>query len=450
MAGPNCPKKKILILTNLDVWVFDLNSRIAGAGHQVVLNTLLGFANAGYEVHMITTSRLHSELPPIHDNVHIHRLPLPWFDLCQKLISIPKYALRKLRSFIKSTGTPKRPRSFVDFSPPALWYYTYYFFRPTVARYAVKLARRIGGVDVVYGHEVVGAIAAETVSKQLRVPLVTRFQGTELSQFLDQPERLMRCKTHVVALRADADLIIMANDGTLGDQVLDFLGVPKKKYRFYIDGVVKDDVHRPDVDVQAVRKRFLVPDDCLFLLYAGRMFYWKRIDRLLEVAARVKQDFDDFRLVVVGDGPEMAAVQTLARNLEVTDHVRFVGAMPHGDLMDLMNACDVYVSFHDLTNLCNPALEACVCGKCIATTAIGGIQDLLTDNVNAVVCEPHDDVDGIAKRLLRLLRNPEERKRLRDAAFQQGKTKVKTWVERMEMEVAEIEKTIASSGASRT
>jgi len=438
----------MLVLTHLDLWFLSPNVRIAGAGNQSLLNTLLGYANAGYEVHMITTSTLHGEVPSIHDNVHVHRRTLPWFDICRKLAAVPRSMLRRIASTKQSAGASEKPRDFVDFSPPGVWYYANYFFKPAIARHAIALARKLGGVDFIYGHEILGAIAAEVVSKKLGVPLVTRFQGTELSQFLDQPKRLMQCKTHVVASRVDADLIIMANDGTLGNRVLDFLGIPKERYRFYINGVVKDNVYRPRVDVQDVRNRFSIPKDTLFLLYAGRMFYWKRIDRLLNIMANVKKNFDDFRLIVVGDGPELAASQAMAEKLKLSGQVRFVGAMAHRDLMDPMNACDVYVSFHDLTNLCNPVIESCVCGNCIVTTAIGGTKDLLTDKVNAIVHKQHDDVDGIAEKLLDVLKHPEARNRLAEAAFQRGR-ELKTWAQRMEMEVAEVEKVIATAKASQ-
>jgi glycosyltransferase involved in cell wall biosynthesis len=264
-----------------------------------------------------------------------------------------------------------------------------------------------------------------------------------LGQLLDAPARLQAHTVLVEAYRTPADLIIMANDGTRGNEVLDLLGVPRERYRFYMNGVVKDDVYRPEVDVAAIRRRHGIGEDEAFILYTGRFFYWKRIDRHLEVLARVAKRFDRFKAVFIGDGPEMDGVRALCRERGLQDRALFLGAMTHDQVMNYLNACDVYISFHDLTNLCNPAIEACVCGKCIVTSAVGGTTDLLTDGVNAAVVEPHDDVAAITEALLRVLEDPKERARLAQGAKRRGRD-LKTWEERMVMEVAEVEKMLAS------
>jgi len=69
----------------------------------------------------------------------------------------------------------------------------------------------------------------------------------------------------------------------------------------------------------------------------------------------------------------MEKVRQLRQALQLEDRVLLLGGLPHREVMDYLNACDVYVAFHDLTNLCNPVIEACVCGKCIVTTAVGAL-----------------------------------------------------------------------------
>ena len=276
-------------------------------------------------------------------------------------------------------------------------------------------------------------MAGKEASIKLVVPLVNRFQGTELGQFLEQPEKLLSYKTWVEATKIDADLIIMANDGTFGDRVLDFLGVPKEKYRFYMNGVVKEDVYRPNVDVARIREKARVPTGNLFLLYTGRVFPWKRIDRLLKVFSKALSEYSNATLVLIGDGPERKACEHLANQLGIANEVMFMEPLPHSEVMDYLNACDIYVAFTDLSNLSNAMIESCVCGKCIVTTNVGKITDLLTDGVNAVVVDKADDVDAIAAALIKVMKADSERNRLEKGARQRG-IELKSWEERMQME----------------
>jgi glycosyltransferase involved in cell wall biosynthesis len=429
--------KKMILITNLDVWRLSSKVKTLGAGNQSLFNTLLGYARAGWEVHMLTSSTLLSDMSPIHDKVIVHRKPMfrsrafsIFKPLIKRLLRVPKPGVRPL-----AVRTSLRPPSMVDWLYPQV-------FRMVMSREAVKLGKELGGVDFIYGHEIHGALAGKDAARRLGVPLVNRFQGTELSQFLYQPEKLLSYKTWVRATKIDADLIIMANDGTRGDEVLDFLGVPKEKYRFYMNGVVKRDVYRPSVDTGRIRSDLGIANGEVFILYTGRLFYWKRIDRHLEVIKRTSEAYPNFKVVFIGDGPEMDAVKRLNCERGLADRVTFTGAMGHGEVMDYLNACDLYISFHDLTNLCNPAIEACVCGKCIVTTAVGGTTDLLTDGVNAVVVEKHDDVEAIAQALLKILKDPDERTRLARGAQQRG-AELKTWEERMKTEIDEVRTMLA-------
>jgi glycosyltransferase involved in cell wall biosynthesis len=61
------------------------------------------------------------------------------------------------------------------------------------------------------------------------------------------------------------------------------------------------------------------------LLYLGRLIKLKGVDILLHAFASARRHADDAALVIAGDGPERAPLQSLAAALGLTDHVRFVG-----------------------------------------------------------------------------------------------------------------------------
>jgi len=424
--------RRMLVISNLDVWMLMPGITTPGIGNQSLYNTLLGYAEAGWEVHFLTTSTALEEMPPIHERVLVHRHRMGLFDA---YLALKRRLVGTLRPRPAGAGSGE---TWENLSTPSLMHYAR-LFRLVMGRRAARLARQLGGVQFIYGHEVFGAFAGEASAGRLGVPLVTRFQGTVLGYFADAPQRLRACRAHVAGLTADADLVIMANDGARGDVVLDRLGVPSEKVRFWMNGVVKEDVLRSDLDPASLRRRLGIGADEPICLHAGGFFFCKRIDRIIEVAARVRRQFQRFKVLLIGTGGELETCRRLADDLGLGDTVMFLGAMPHDRVMEHLHACDVVVSFYDWSNLSNSLLEACVLGKCIVTTAAGATTDLVTDGINAVVVPDHDNVEAIAAGLLRVLTDPAERARLADGARRRGR-ELKTWAERMDMEVREVEK----------
>ncbi|MBN1105222.1 MAG: glycosyltransferase family 4 protein [Deltaproteobacteria bacterium] len=437
----------IILLTNLDVWMLTGDVNRAGIGNQSLYNTLLGYAQHGYSVHMLTTSFALKDMTQIHPRVYIYRHQLQSYEALNRLRrmvgAIPGISANG-NNCKESRITPVK-----SLKPQSLGMRVYArVFSWEMVQTARHLIQQKGLQPAfIYGHEIIGVHAASRLARQTGLPLITRFQGTELSQFLDRPDRVFSYTVHTGALRAPADLVIMANDGTQGDKILDLLGVEKERYRFYMNGVQRDIVYRPNVDRAKIRQALGIHDGQGFLLYTGRFFYWKRIDRHLHVLRRVRDAGIEFKAVFIGDGPERRSSQELAKSLDLNSCVLFLDPRPHTEVMDYMNACDIYISFQDLTNLGNPAIEACICGKCIVTTAVGGTTDLLSHNVNALVIEDKDDLEAIAAALEHVIRNPEERMRLAKGARERGK-ELKSWTERMDMEIEEVEAVLARKKAS--
>ena len=109
-----------------------------------------------------------------------------------------------------------------------------------------------------------------------------------------------------------------------------------------------------------VREAFDIGERFL-LLYVGRLASGKRVDNLLRAMAIMKNG--NMTLIVVGDGPERERLEALARELGVTDTVKFVGRVPDKELPDYYRACDVWVTASEHEGFCVPIVEAMATGK---------------------------------------------------------------------------------------
>ena len=131
-----------------------------------------------------------------------------------------------------------------------------------------------------------------------------------------------------------------------------------------------------------------------YVLSVGRLEPIKRID----LALRAMQHVDPpTRLVVVGDGSERKALETLAVTLNVSDRVTFLGPVGDPQLIDLYaGALTVLYAPYD-EDYGYITLEAFLSRKPVITaTDSGGTLEFVRDGVNGIVCEPTAEAIGCA------------------------------------------------------
>lgn len=79
------------------------------------------------------------------------------------------------------------------------------------------------------------------------------------------------------------------------------------------------------------------------LLYTGRLVAVKNVEVLLLAAARARDRGSQFRLRIVGDGPERRSLEETAERLGLVSVVKFVGAVSHEHVLEELRRADVYV-----------------------------------------------------------------------------------------------------------
>jgi glycosyltransferase involved in cell wall biosynthesis len=150
-----------------------------------------------------------------------------------------------------------------------------------------------------------------------------------------------------------------------------------------------------------------------FVLSVGRLDITKRVDLLLEAAASA----DDFRVVVVGDGPDRDRLEQLAASLALDGRVAFAGQVSAEELTDLYARCLAVFYAPIDEDFGFVPYEAFLSEKPVVTTLdAGGPLEVVADRENGAVCEP--TATAIAEALSRFARNPEEAR----AFGQAGKT----------------------------
>lgn len=136
----------------------------------------------------------------------------------------------------------------------------------------------------------------------------------------------------------------------------------------------------------------------------AKLRYQKGVDILLQAWRVLVEQMPEARLLIVGDGPLLPALRTLAGELGVSSRVEFVGLC--ADVTIYLRQGRVAVLPSRREGMPNALLEAMACGLACVATRVSGSEDLLGQDERGLLVEP-GDVNALSSALLRLLRDTE-------------------------------------------
>ena len=192
------------------------------------------------------------------------------------------------------------------------------------------------------------------------------------------------------------------------------LGVQRDRVTI-LHNSVKPFVPPPQEAVQSVRRELGVADDEAVILSVGRLSQEKGHADLIHAAATLNamSGAPRFRVVIVGDGREQERLAQLASRLGIETRITFAGFQRDTRPYYAM-ATVVAVPSHSEGSP-NVVLEAMAAGLPIAANAVGGVPEILQENVTGLMVPPRNP-EAMAKAILRILSDQELRVRLGAAA----------------------------------
>jgi glycosyltransferase involved in cell wall biosynthesis len=143
----------------------------------------------------------------------------------------------------------------------------------------------------------------------------------------------------------------------------------------------------------------------------GRVATEKNVDYLVDALAIVAAARPDVRILLVGDGPSRPALEQRLGSL-----AHWAGYRQGEDLADHYAAGDIF-AFTSLTETFgNVILEAMASGLPVVALRAGGVGETVQSGSTGALVEPSEPPDRFASALLRLIEQPEERRRMAQAA----------------------------------
>lgn len=142
---------------------------------------------------------------------------------------------------------------------------------------------------------------------------------------------------------------------------------------------------------------------------------WKGHTVLLNAWAQLREQFPDWRLLIIGDGPCRALLEARVLELACTESVQFVGNQEQVPVW--LNSLDLFVlpSWGD-EGVPQSIMQAMACGLAVVSTSVGAIAEAVQQGVTGLLVAPRD-VAALRDALSSLMTNSDKRAQLAQAGL---------------------------------
>ncbi|HXY97567.1 MAG TPA: glycosyltransferase, partial [Steroidobacteraceae bacterium] len=175
-------------------------------------------------------------------------------------------------------------------------------------------------------------------------------------------------------------------------------------------------------DARAFRARAGIPPEARLVTYIGRVAHEKNIGFLVEMFTEVRRRVPQAMLVIAGEGPARAGLQSQVASLGLAPHVYFAGYLDRDTaLLDCYAAAEVFVFASRTETQGLVLLEAMAQGAPVVSTAELGTRSILVPGSGALVVP--EERGAFAAAVVRVLEDRE----LREELAQRGRTYARSW-----------------------
>ena len=285
-------------------------------------------------------------------------------------------------------------------------------------RLCIAIMRLARGSDVILACGLFGIAALS--AKAPRRPLIMRVAGdvawerainrhlthdgfADFQACRQRPQvELLKTLRSLVTRRADA---VIVPSGYLADAVRGWR-VPEDRIHVINNGVTIPP--RPGPSEDAKRETFKV-------VTSSRLISLKRVDGIV----RAVESLPNVELIVIGDGPELSSLQSLAIDLGIESKVTFTGRLSAEQALSSVARADLLVLNSTHEGFPHVLLEAMALGVPVVATAVGGTPEIIRTHQDGLLIASEDE-NGLSKAIALMATDVDERVRLANAGRQRS------------------------------
>lgn len=242
-------------------------------------------------------------------------------------------------------------------------------------------------------HSISALLASQMLSERRRLTFITTLHGTDVTLVGTEPSYFPITQ---FAIEQSPGLTSISQH--LKARTIEVFGT--RNPIEVIPNFVNCDLYRP-VDDPELRSRHAAPDERI-LVHLSNFRPVKRVLDCIRIFASVVEEVPA-RLLMIGDGPDRSAAETLAHKLGLQERVLFLGKQQQ--VAQLLGLSDLLLLPSEMESFGLAALEGMACGVPAIASHVGGLPELVTDGVDGRLLPP-GDVAGAARVVIDLLTDP--------------------------------------------
>jgi glycosyltransferase involved in cell wall biosynthesis len=211
--------------------------------------------------------------------------------------------------------------------------------------------------------------------------------------------------------------LLTANSDDTRNKCIENYGISQDKIVTIPNGVDIKAFH-PDIDGKPIRDKYCIDDKDVLMLYVGGFSIRKRLPLLLYVMSEVKKRNENVKLMIIGSGKGYESeLKKYMLDLGLDAKVTFTGFVENSRLPLYYAASDMVIvpSEYEPFGIIN--IEAMAMAKPVIASAVGGIGDIVVNDVTGFTIEK-DDFDRIIEKVLLLSANTQKSKTMGTLAMQ--------------------------------
>lgn len=277
--------------------------------------------------------------------------------------------------------------------------------------------------DILHAHSpVLNALPALRVGRRLGIPVVYEVRAFWEDAAVDHGStregslryRATRAfETHVLRR---VDHVFTICEGLRGDIVA--RGIPADRVTVIPNAVTLSDFEQGGQPDEALKTRLGLAG-AEIIGFIGSFYAYEGLDLLLDALPRLLALRPALRVLLVGGGPQDAALKAQVERLGLRDKVVFTGRVPHSEVNRYYDLIDLLVYPRHpmrLTELVTPLkpLEAMAQGRLLVASDVGGHRELIVDGQTGHLFKA-GDVAALAARVQQAFETREQWPRMRAA-----------------------------------
>lgn len=256
-------------------------------------------------------------------------------------------------------------------------------------------------IDLLHVHYAIPHASAAFMAKVIlakqgiNLPIITTLHGTDITL-------VGKDKTFapVVTFSINESDAITAVSANLAQQTYNNFNITKEIEVIYNFVDIKRFSKKP---IDAFKK-VIAPHNEKILVHASNFRKLKRVEDVVRIFEKVRKEVSA-KLLLVGDGPERPVVESLVRELNVVEDVRFLGKQER--MEEILAISDLFLLTSDYESFGLVALEAMAAGVPVISTNAGGLPEVNRHGFTGYLADV-GDVDSMSKYAVELLTNPEK------------------------------------------